>query len=153
MVASHFALAALALAQIAGGAPLPRQTTCYSGVYMIVARGSTEDPGEGAPGVVADAVAAKIPDSASVAVDYPASLVDPPYPDSVSDGITDTINKIHAYVDACGSASNIVLIGYSQGGNIMTDVLAGGVAKPDALDPSYAQYSACTLRDSVNKPD
>ena len=145
MAAFRLALAALLAFALTSTAaplfPLPRQTTCYSGVYMIVGRGSTEDPGEGKPGAVADAVAALIPDSASVAVDYPASIIDPPYPESVSDGIDDTIDKIHTYVDACGADSNIVLIGYSQGGNIMTDVLAGGVAKPDPLDPSYAQYS------------
>lgn len=142
MVATSFALAALAMATLASAAPLQqRQTTCYSGVYMIVARGSTEDPGEGKPGEVADAVTAQIPDSGSVAVDYPASILDPPYPESVSDGITDTINKVHDYVDACGSDSRIVLIGYSQGGNIMTDALAGGVDKPDPLDTSYTKYS------------
>ena len=136
------AIVSLALASTIIAAPLkPRQTTCFSGVYMIVGRGSDEDPGEGKPGAVADAVAAQIPDSGSVAVDYPASIVDPPYPESVSDGITDTINKIHAYVDACGAASNIVLIGFSQGGNVMTDALAGGVDKPTPLDPSYAQHS------------
>jgi len=126
---------------VASAAPLAaRQTTCYSGVYMIVARGSDEDPGEGKPGEVATAVAAQIPGSGSVAVDYPASIIDPIYPSSVSDGIKDTINKIHAYVDACGSASRIVLIGYSQGGNVVTDTLAGGVDKPAPIATSYSQY-------------
>lgn len=135
-----------ALAAVSLAAPLqPRQApTCVSGVYIIVARGSNEDPGEGAPGVVATLIKNAIPDSASVAVDYPASIIstsDPLYPKSVSDGITDTINKIHAYVDACGSSSRIVLLGYSQGGNVMTDVLAGGVFKPDPIESSYGQYS------------
>lgn len=142
MAAVRFIIASLLLSSLSTAAPIqPRQTTCYSGVYMIVARGSEEDAGEGKPGAVADAVAAQIPDSASVAVDYPASIADPIYPASVSDGITDTINKIQAYADACGPASKIVLIGFSQGGNVMTDVLAGGVDKPNPIDPSYAQYS------------
>ncbi|KAI9725302.1 MAG: hypothetical protein M1828_003317 [Chrysothrix sp. TS-e1954] len=119
---------------------LPRQQTCYSGVYMIVGRGSTQAPGEGSPGAVADAVAAQLPDSASVAVDYPASLLDPPYPESVVDGINDMESKIKAYVDACGSDSKIALIGYSQGGNLATDTLAGGVDKPDPISTSYSKY-------------
>lgn len=131
----------LALVGLAAAAPLAPRVTCYSGVYMIVARGTTEDPGEGKPQQVSDLVEAAIPGSFSVAVDYPATALDPPYPVSVGDGITDTINKIHEYVDACGSDSRIVLIGYSQGGNVMTDVLAGGVAKPDVLEAEYAQYS------------
>ena len=81
MAAFRFALAVLALVGITTAAPVwLQQTTCYSGVYVIVGRGSTEDPGEGKPGEVADAVVAQIPNSASVAVDYPASIVDPPYP-------------------------------------------------------------------------
>ncbi|KAB8339100.1 hypothetical protein FH972_022036 [Carpinus fangiana] len=133
-----------ALATVALAAPvIPRQASCVSGVHIIVARGSNEDPGEGAPGVVATLIKNAIPGSDSVAVDYPASIIstsDPLYPKSVSDGITDTINKIHDYVDTCGASSRIVLIGYSQGGNVMTDVLAGGVFKPDPIDPSYGQY-------------
>ena len=130
-------------AALVGAAPLviePR-ATCYSGVYVIVGRGSTEDPGEGKPGAVADLVVAAIPDSASVAVNYPASIVDPPYPESVVDGIKDTIAKVQAYVDACGPSSKIALVGYSQGGNLMTDALAGGVDKPDPLTTAYSQYS------------
>ena len=141
MVSAYLALASLVLAGMVGAAPLQPRQTCYSGVYMIVGRGSDEAAGEGEPGVVATAVAAAIPDSGSVAVDYPASIFDPPYFDSVSDGITDTINKIESYVNACGASSRIALIGYSQGGNVMTDVLAGGVDKPTPISPSYAKYS------------
>ncbi|KAK0391672.1 hypothetical protein NLU13_1171 [Sarocladium strictum] len=126
------------LSSVALAAPVARQVTCYSGVYMIVARGSDEDPGEGKPGMVADLVTAAIPDSGSVAVDYPASIADPLYPESVTDGINDAIAKINAYVDACGAGAKIVLIGFSQGGNVMTNVLAGGVDKPDPIPASTA---------------
>lgn len=143
MVAMRAACAALAaLATFAGAAPLKaRQTTCYSGVYMIVARGSDEAPGEGKPEQVADAVAGQIPDSASVAVVYPASIADPEYSESVVDGINNAISLVQNYVDACGSQSNIVLIGFSQGANVMTDALAGGVDKPTPLSTDYTQYS------------
>lgn len=135
------AVAAALLSSTTVAAPVERQTTCYSGVYMIVARGSDESPGEGKPGEVADIVASRLPGSGSVAVDYPASIADPVYSSSVTDGINDAKSKIESYVAACGGSSKIALIGYSQGGNVMTDVLAGGVDKPDPIDPSLAQYS------------
>lgn len=142
MVASSVILAALSLVGISGAAPVQeRSQTCYSGVYMIVGRGTDESPGEGKPAEVADMVVSALADSGSVAVNYPASLLDPLYDDSVSDGITNTITEIQNYVDACGSKSKIALIGYSQGGNVMTDVLAGGVDKPAPIDASYSQYS------------
>ncbi|KAI8945313.1 putative acetylxylan esterase 2 precursor [Xylaria longipes] len=131
------------LAAMAAAHPLTQAesaVTCVSGLYMIAARGSTEDPGEGPLSEITDMVKALVPDSASIAVDYPAAIFDDgTYPVSVSDGITDTINKIHDYVSACGASSRIVLLGFSQGGNIMTDALAGGVAKPDPLGEEYRQ--------------
>lgn len=131
---------ALLSAQVASAPVRHRQVTCYSGVYMVIARGSNEDPGEGRPSLVADLVAAAIPGSGRVAVDYPATITGPLYPTSVTDGIKDAIEKIESYIDTCGSSSRVVLIGYSQGGNVVTDVLAGGVAKPDPITPAYAQY-------------
>lgn len=135
------------LAAVASAAPITtRQQTCYSGLYMIVARGSNEAAGEGKPGQVADMIAAQVADSASIAVDYPATIIGngPAYPESVVDGINDTKTKIQDYVNACGSASRIVLLGYSQGGNVMTDVLAGGVDKPDPIGDDLKQYSKCS---------
>ena len=108
---------------------------------MIIARGSNEEAGEGRPSIVADLVAAAIPGSGRVAVDYPATITGPLYPTSVTEGINDAIEKITAYVDACGSGAKIALLGYSQGGNVMTNVLAGGVAKPDPITPAVASHS------------
>ncbi|GAP84590.1 putative carbohydrate esterase family 5 protein [Rosellinia necatrix] len=134
-------LCALGLAAMAAALPLaPSESavTCASGLYMIAARGSGEDPGEGPLSMVTSMVKAMVPGSVSVAVDYPATIYgDDLYPSSVSKGITDTINKIQAYVAACGSSSRIVLLGFSQGGNVMTDVLAGGVLKPAPLSETY----------------
>lgn len=153
MVAARLALVSVALAGAAIAAPVnveERQVTCYSGLYIIVARGSNESPGEGTPGSVADLVEASIPGSGSVATDYPATITGPLYPDSVTEGIDDTIAKIQAYVDTCGAASRIALVGYSQGGNVMTNVLAGGVNKPDPITPAYAQYSTSISFDGLN---
>ncbi|KAJ3577841.1 hypothetical protein NPX13_g2724 [Xylaria arbuscula] len=115
--------------------------TCVSGFYMLAARGSNEDPGEGPLVQITDAVKALVPDSTSVAIDYPAAIYDDgTYPVSVYQGIDDTIEKIQDYVAACGASSRIVLLGYSQGGNVMTDALAGGVLKPDPITEDYRSY-------------
>jgi len=133
---------ALCLATLAASAPLsilPRET-CYSGVYVIGARGSDEDPGYGAVASVVSGVLSAIPNSGAIALDYPASILDPLYDDSVTDGINTMISLIENYVNSCGG--KIVLVGFSQGGNVITDVLAGGVDKPTPLEPGYASYRA-----------
>jgi predicted esterase len=117
---------------------LPR-ATCYSGVYIIGARGSDEDPGYGSVASVVSGVLDAIPNSGAIALDYPASIIDPLYPESVTDGINTMISLIQNYVDSCGG--NIVLVGFSQGGNVVTDTLAGGVDKPTPISPNYAAYS------------
>ncbi|KAF7195100.1 Acetylxylan esterase 2 [Pseudocercospora fuligena] len=133
----------LLLTLSATAAPLTPRATCYSGFYIIVARGSNEAAGEGKPGEVATMIEARVPNSASVAVKYPATIIDNSgsYPASVTDGINDTKTKIQNYVAACGASSRIVLLGYSQGGNVMTDVLAGGVDKPAPLAEKYRKNS------------
>lgn len=147
MINAFTVLAATALASFACAAPLqPRDVTCVSGLYMIVARGTGEATGEGKPAQVADLVAARVPNSVSVAVDYPATALKKRalYPASVTDGINDTKQKIEDYVAACGDGSRIALIGFSQGGNVMTDLLAGGVLKPAPLSEKYRQNSQST---------
>ncbi|EME86061.1 carbohydrate esterase family 5 protein [Pseudocercospora fijiensis CIRAD86] len=141
----HTLLSLAGLAALVSALPLdPRQTvSCVEGLYILVARGSNEDVGEGSVGSVADAIEARVPNSVSQAIDYPATIIalDSNYFTSVADGIEDTKTKIQDYVDACGSASRIALVGYSQGGNVMTDTLAGGTGKPDPIGEEYAQYS------------
>ncbi|KAF1736570.1 Acetylxylan esterase 2 [Beauveria bassiana] len=147
--------AVAALASVTGAAPVEANTnkpTCAPGVYLIVARGTGEAVGKGKPGQVADLVAKRVPGSFSVAVDYPATAIKRRsssvssvssvfsralYPFSVARGINDTKKKIQDYVAQCGTSSKIALVGFSQGGNVMTDLLAGGVLKPAPLDPRY----------------
>lgn len=86
-------------------------TTCASGVHMIVARASTEAPGEGIIGAVATQVQQSVPGSDSEAVDYPATLTD--YLNSEASGVAAMKQLIQSYVARCPS-SKIVLLGYSQ---------------------------------------
>jgi acetylxylan esterase len=86
-------------------------TTCASGVHMIVARASTEAPGEGIIGAVATQVQQSVPGSDSEAVDYPATLTD--YLNSEASGVTAMTKLIQSYVARCPN-SKIALLGYSQ---------------------------------------
>ncbi len=86
-------------------------TTCATGVHMIVARGSTEQPGEGIIGAVATQVQQAIAGSDSEAVIYPATLTD--YTFSESAGVTAMRSSIQSYVAICPN-SKIALLGYSQ---------------------------------------
>jgi hypothetical protein len=134
-------LLSLSLAATSLAAPLtPRQSVpCVSGLYILVARGSTQPEGEGSVGVVADAIESRVPDSISDAVMYPATFEN--YFGSVNEGIDNAKSKIKAYVDQCGAQSRIALVGFSQGGHVMTDTMAGGSLTQGPLEDEYAQYS------------
>jgi hypothetical protein len=90
-------------------------------------------------------IEAAVPGSYSVAVDYPAVIItleaDDNYFTSVNEGIEDMKSKIEAYVAACGSGSRIALLGYSQGGEVVTDTLAGGTGKPEPIAETYRSNS------------
>lgn len=131
----------LGLAAAASAAPvaLESRATCYSGVYVIGARGTEEDPGYGSVASVVNSVLAAIPGSGAVALDYPASWLDPVYPTSVTDGINTLISLVEDYANSC--SGNIVLVGFSQGANVITDALDGGVDKPTPLSASYVDQS------------
>lgn len=121
--------------------PTKRQITCVpsTGLYILVARGSNQPVGEGSVGPVANLIEAQLAGSYSHAIDYPATIIgsDSNYLSSVEDGIKDTKKSIEEYVAACGADARIALIGYSQGGNVMTDTLAGGTGKPEPIAESY----------------
>jgi len=97
--------------QIRAGNSLAANTTCTSGVHMIVARASTEAPGEGIIGAVATQVQQSVPGSDAEAVDYPATLTD--YLNSEASGVAAMTKLIQSYVARCPN-SKIALLGYSQ---------------------------------------
>lgn len=103
-----------------------RQSDC-SPVHIITARASTEAPGEGIIGEVADGIADSNSDVTREAVDYPAKLF--PYDSSSEQGTQALNEQLTAYVDNCPE-SKVVLLGYSQGAHIIGDVLCGGGGVP-----------------------
>jgi hypothetical protein len=96
-------------------------TTCAS-LHMIVARASLEAAGEGIIGAVVTQVQSSIPGSDSEAVIYPATLNN--YVSSESAGVAGMQSLITSYEARCPS-SKIALLGYSQGAQVVGDVLCG----------------------------
>lgn len=105
-----------------------RQGGCANdngGVHIIVARGSTEPYGLGSLGALAGQLQAAIPGSDAVGVDWPALLT--PYQWSVDNGTATLTQQIKDYVAQC-PRSRIVLLGYSQGAQVVMNSLCGADA-------------------------
>lgn len=89
-------------------------TVCVSGAHIIVARASLEVPGYGILVTVKDEILARIPDSNSIAVPYPAQIAGPPaYFVSEPEGVGNLTQLVTQYYDACPTGK-MVLMGYSQ---------------------------------------
>ncbi|KAF7936633.1 uncharacterized protein EAE97_007999 [Botrytis byssoidea] len=91
-------------------------------IHMIVARASTEAPGEGIIGSVATMVKASLPGSDSEAVDYPATLTQ--YQASEASGVAAMQKLVQAYAEKC-PGSKMAVMGYSQGAQVAADVMCG----------------------------
>ncbi|KAH7001431.1 cutinase [Ilyonectria destructans] len=112
-------LAALATAK---STPGPGDMNCPSGVHVIVSRASQEAPGPGIMGQVASKVLERIPGSDMESLDYPALL--DPYVPSQTAGVANLTKLIQQYSEKC-PRTKMVLMGYSQGAHVTSDVLCG----------------------------
>ncbi|QSZ33587.1 hypothetical protein DSL72_005155 [Monilinia vaccinii-corymbosi] len=99
-------------------------------VHMIVARASTETPGEGIIGAVANMVKKSLPGSDSEAVEYPATLQS--YMTSEAAGVKAMTKLVQDYAAKCPD-SKIALMGYSQGANVAGDVMCGSSGMGSAM--------------------
>ncbi|UKZ86298.1 uncharacterized protein TrAFT101_002135 [Trichoderma asperellum] len=115
-------LAAGSSAVTAASAP-----TCAKGLYMVVARGTEEPAGTGVTGNLTSQIAAKVPGSQVVAVDYPATFDD--YEGSEGKGVQDMQKLLNAYGQACPD-NKIAILGYSQGAQVSSDSVCGGGGSP-----------------------
>lgn len=105
-------------------------------VHIIAARGTGERPGVGAQQSVVTSIQKRLPGSSVEAVDYPATTAQPASNNAGNAAMT---RQITAYAQACPN-SKIVLMGYSQGAQVLGDVVSGGgtgtfTGKTDATPP------------------
>ncbi|KAF2866054.1 cutinase [Massariosphaeria phaeospora] len=125
------AAAALTLASLAVANPvdLVERQSCPK-VYVFGARETTAPAGYGTAGGLVNQVVAAFPGAGSEAIQYPAcggqsNCGGVSYDNSASQGTAAVVKAVTAYNQRCPS-TQIVLIGYSQGGQIMDNALCGG---------------------------
>ncbi|KAK0381316.1 cutinase [Colletotrichum limetticola] len=113
-------------------------STCATGVYIIVARGSNEAPGSGRIGSVANGTFAAIPGSQIAPLDYPATFDN--YSTSVAAGAVALNAALTSYNARCPN-SKVALLGYSQGAQVTGDTLCGSVDEDEgeALNIEFNQ--------------
>ncbi len=113
-------------------------------VEVIGARGSTERPGFGVLlGPLARQITADVPQTVrSTPVDYPASLG--AYQSSVRQGVADLAATMADTAADCAD-TRFVLMGYSQGANVIGDALAGRGRTAPAVPGDLADRVAAVL--------
>ncbi|KAH8157995.1 hypothetical protein CIB48_g10245 [Xylaria polymorpha] len=120
------------LAAIATANPVEQRQAC-PGVYVFGARETTAPAGYGTAGGLVSMVTAAYANSQSSAITYPAcggqaacGGVD--YDSSATQGTAAVVSAVNSLNSRCPD-TKIVLIGYSQGGQIMDNALCGGAGQ------------------------
>ena len=115
-----------AAATLAGAAPanaVASTATCAT-VHVIAARASTEAQGDGVIGSLVTLIQGDVSATVSQeAVVYPATLTN--YANSVAQGDSAIKSELASDVAKCPS-EQFVLVGYSQGAQVVGDALGGG---------------------------
>ncbi|KAK7705449.1 hypothetical protein SLS57_010103, partial [Botryosphaeria dothidea] len=115
----------LSLSTVGSTSPVGPRAACASGLHIIAARASGEAAGPGMIGAVAQDIIARVPGSDLESVVYPASINNvQDYANSEHQGTLALTQLIQTYLAACPSAK-IALLGYSQGAEVVGDVLCG----------------------------
>lgn len=122
-------LTAGALASPVDTAAAGEKRASCPGVHVFGARETTVSPGYGSSATVVNAIVAAHSGATSEAISYPAcggqsSCGGVSYANSVSQGTSAVISAVSAYAKQCPS-TELVLVGYSQGGEIFDAALCG----------------------------
>ncbi|KAI0383097.1 carbohydrate esterase family 5 protein [Hypomontagnella monticulosa] len=93
-------------------------------VHVIGARESTVPQGYGSSQAMIQLIQGAYPGTTSEAIVYPAAGGNA-YGSSVTAGISAVVNQVSAFVKKCPD-TKVVMVGYSQGSQIMDDAFCGG---------------------------
>lgn len=104
-----------------------RQSATCPTTHIIAARASTEQPGPGIIGSLATLVQQANTGTDLASVDYPATLDN--YASSSSMGTAALTQMLTNFTSQCPQ-SKVVLLGYSQGAQVVGDTLCGGGGAP-----------------------
>ncbi|KAJ7162005.1 putative acetyl xylan esterase [Mycena crocata] len=99
-------------------------------VHIFGARETTAPPGYGTAGSVVSSIISAFPGATGEVINYPAcggqaSCGSVSYANSVIQGVSAVANQVNAFNTNCPNTV-LVLVGYSQGGQIMDDAYCGG---------------------------
>ncbi|VDC06426.1 unnamed protein product [Peniophora sp. CBMAI 1063] len=108
---------------------LDARATCPQ-LHIFGARETTAPPGFGTAGPVVQSIMNAFPGSTSEVINYPAcggqaSCGGVSYANSVIQGIQAVTNQVNSFNAQCPN-THLVLVGYSQGGQIFDDAYCGG---------------------------
>jgi cutinase len=132
-------LALAALPATGAGATAFSGSGCAA-VNIITARASTEQPGEGITGsLVTQIVDTSTQTVSREAVSYPATLTN--YTSSETQGVTAAEQLLTTAVQNC-PAQKQVLLGYSQGAQVVMDVIAGAAELGSSVGPVSTTISS-----------
>lgn len=131
-------------------AGLEERDSC-PGVYVFGARETTASAGYGTSKGMVDMILAAYSGSQSAAISYPAcggqsSCGGVSYDSSAQQGTTAVISAVNSLNSRCPN-TKIVLVGYSQGGQIMDNALCGGSGSTLTGSPLNAVKAAIFMGD------
>ncbi|KAF8899779.1 putative acetyl xylan esterase [Gymnopilus junonius] len=118
-------------------------------IHVFGARETTVPPGYGTAGVVVNLVLAAYPGSTSEAINYPAcggqaSCGGVSYASSAVQGVAAVASAVNSFNQQCPD-TQLVLVGYSQGGQIMDDAFCGGGDTNEGLSSTAIPISTAAL--------
>ncbi|KAL5364370.1 cutinase [Aspergillus floccosus] len=120
---SKLSIILLASSALAAPGESGKRQSCPN-VHVFGARETTAPAGFGTAGTVVDLILNAHPGATSEAIDYPA-VGDNAYASSVQQGVQAVANQVATFVGNCPD-TQIVLVGYSQGAQIIDDAMCGG---------------------------
>lgn len=127
---------------------LAARQSCPS-IHIFGARETTVSPGFGTAGQVVNLITGAFPGATSEAISYPAcggqsSCGGVQYGASAAQGTTAVATAVNSFHQRCPN-TQIVLVGYSQGGQIMDNAVCGGPDSGSGITSTTPGISASAL--------
>ncbi|KAL5357700.1 cutinase-domain-containing protein [Aspergillus floccosus] len=133
---------------LASDLPVEKRQSCPA-VHVFGARETTASPGYGSSSTVVNLILNAYPGSTAQAISYPAcggqaSCGGVSYSASVAAGIDAVASAVNSFNTQCPS-TQLVLVGYSQGGEIMDAALCGGGVPNQGITNTAVRLSSSAV--------
>ncbi|KAL7941003.1 carbohydrate esterase family 5 protein [Trichoderma barbatum] len=139
----------LSQALLATASPMDLEKRQCPGIHVFGARETTAPPGYGSSATVVNLIVNSHPGTTSEAINYPACSGQSQcggvsYANSVVAGINAVVQAVNNFHNRCPN-TKLVLVGYSQGGQIMDDALCGGGDPAEGYPNTAVPLSAASV--------